>query len=689
MKESVPVREVVDMDFFTKPHWMKKKTVRAVKRKHNMWQRYLHTKHPNAWEKYKKARNQASHQSDKDRKDFENTLAKEIKANNKAFWRYANSIKRLRKQIPNLRKKDGSLTKSDEEKANVLNQQFTSVFTEESLTNPSDIDPLPVKTLLLNITVKEESLLKILKGLRIDKAAGPDDIHPYILKNFSTSVVKPLVLIFNLSLTQMKLPTIWKKAIVSPLYKKKGSRILAINYRPISLTSIPCKLLERIIINHIVEHIAENNFNSPNQHGFTPRKSTTSNLLEAMNVWSEALAHNLPVDILYLDLEKAFDKVPHNRLIKQLEKFGLGGNILGWIHCFLSERKQTVKVGTSSSEESNVISGVPQGSVMGPILFLMYVSDIPGLVNNFTSLFADDTKLFSYLLEHEQNLHSTSSLQEDLEAIIRWSESMQMKFNLSKCHSLHLGHNNPRNTYYIPQETDRVNTKNSTSYTYNIHQLEKVQAEKDLGVIVDEDLNFYKHIEDKVSKANRMIGIVRQTFKFMNKTIFKTVYKTLIRPHLEYACVIWSPHTKKYSNMIERVQRRATKLVPELRDLPYHDRLKELDLPTLSYRRTRNDLIHIFKITKGMLELDSDTHCQICRYDTSMLQPALMQSNRGHKYKYQIKHHQGKRNRFLTSRVLKTWNNLSEKTVDANTLNTFKNRLNQDPALPEKFANYM
>ena len=380
--------------------------------------------------------------------------------------------------------------------------------------------------------------------MRIDKAAGPDDIHPYILKNFSTSVVKPLVLIFNLSLTQMKLPTIWKKAIVSPLYKKKGSRILAINYRPISLTSIPCKLLERIIINHIVEHIAENNFNSPNQHGFTPRKSTTSNLLEAMNVWSEALAHNLPVDILYLDLEKAFDKVPHNRLIKQLEKFGLGGNILGWIHCFLSERKQTVKVGTSSSEESNVISGVPQGSVMGPILFLMYVSDIPGLVNNFTSLFADDTKLFSYLLEHEQNLHSTSSLQEDLEAIIRWSESMQMKFNLSKCHSLHLGHNNPRNTYYIPQETDRVNTKNSTSYTYNIHQLEKVQAEKDLGVIVDEDLNFYKHIEDKVSKANRMIGIVRQTFKFMNKTIFKTVYKTLIRPHLEYACVIWSPHTK-------------------------------------------------------------------------------------------------------------------------------------------------
>ena len=203
-------------------------------------------------------------------------------------------------------------------------------------------------------------------------------------------------------------------------------------------------------------------------------------------------------------------------------------------------------------------------------------------------------------------------------------------------------------------------------------------------MVVDEKLNFNQHIEEKITKGNQMLGIIRSTFKFINAEVFSLLYKSMVRPHVEYASVIWSPHTKKYTDMLERLQRRATKLVPELRDLPYEDRLRSLHLPTLQYRRLRNDLIHIYKITHNMIELDTDTHCKKCNHSTLMLQRALRSTNRGHSHKYQIHHHPGVRNRFLTTRALSYWNSLSDKTVNSVSLNVFKNNLSKESSLPPK-----
>ena len=310
-------------------------------------------------------------------------------------------------------------------------------------------------------------------------------------------------------------------------------------------------------------------------------KSTTTNLIEALNIWSEALSHGLPVDIIYLDYEKAFDKVPHHRLILQLSKYGIKGNILNWIKDYLNNRSQKVRVNGCYSKTSPVKSGVPQGSVLGPALFLIFVADVAEIIQNFISLYADDSKLFSYILDSQDHQHTQESIQEDINTLCMWSDKMQMSFNVDKCHRLHLGSNNTEFQYTLPKISGYNKCNSSTSYTYTFHPLKKVESEKDLGVTVDDKLNFKLHISQKIAKANSMIYLIKHYFKFLDAEMLKLLYKSLIRPHLEYCSPVWSPIPKTEIRRIEGVQRRATKLVPELANLPYSDRPRMLELPTL------------------------------------------------------------------------------------------------------------
>ena len=301
------------------------------------------------------------------------------------------------------------------------------------------------------------------------------------------------------------------------------------------------------------KHVIKNNLQSKQQHGFTIKKSTVTNLIEALNIWSEALSHGLPVDIIYLDYEKAFDKVPHQRLLRQLTKFGIRGNVLQWIGDYLHERTQRVRINGSFSNTAPVLSGVPQGSVLGPALFLIFVADVTHIIQNFISLYADDSKLFSYILESDSDQHTQQSLQEDINNLSHWSDQMQMSFNVKKCHTLHLGHRNTFYDYSLPKMTNIKKSNSGISYDYTFHPLEKVNNEKDLGVTIDDKLNFKLHISQKISKANSMLFLIKNYFQFLDADMFQLLYKSLVRPHLEYASPVWSPTTKEDIKRIESV----------------------------------------------------------------------------------------------------------------------------------------
>ena len=312
---------------------------------------------------------------------------------------------------------------------------------------------------------------------------------------------------------------------------------------------------------------------------------------------------------------------------------------------------------------------MPQGSVLGPILFTLFVSDIPGEVDNILEMFADDTKIYQAIV----NSATPDSLNSDLQKLYTWSVKMQMLFHPEKCKVLHLGATNPHAMYEMP-------TNNGTK-----HKLESVTSERDLGVNIDSKLKFSDHINSAATKANKVLGALRHSFKYMNIEVFTKLYKSMVRPHLEYASCVWSPHLKKDIDTLEKVQRRATRMVPELNHLSYSERLKKLQLPTLLYRRKRADLIQAFKILHGIDTMNTSPRCSRCPRK-SLFTISQNQNTRGHDFKLLKPKDTGPRSHFFAARVVDDWNALSQETVFACDINRFKSGLRKDWASrPEKY----
>ena len=285
---------------------------------------------------------------------------------------------------------------------------------------------------------------------------------------------------------------------------------------------------------------------------------------------TQAIDNGEDVDVVYLDFCKAFDKVPHKRLLKKLHGYGIRGKILNWIKEFFSAREQRVIVNGSQSSWKDVTSGIPPGSVLGPVLFLVFINDLPDVIKVLIKLFADDAKIYAVV----SNQIIETRVQNSLNCAANWANIWRMLFNIIKCHHLHIGTHDRGIKYTMSSNNREI-------------ELEKVDSEKDLGVIIDKNLTFRDHINSKVNIANRNLGIIFRTFTFIDEEIFLNLYKSIVRPHVEYATPIWSPLYKKDKIIIENIQRRATKLVDSCKNLSYPERLRKLGLPTLEYRRER------------------------------------------------------------------------------------------------------
>ena len=668
IKECIPMRKVSLNRKRTKPLWMTKEVKTTLKIKKQLWCKYKQTRHRNDYNRYKNIRNTATHEIRQTRRKFEKKLAKNLKTNVKSFWNYVNSTRKTKSKVNDLKDADGNFITEDYKKANTLNLQYAKTFTVE---DKSCFPVFPVKQLLSyleTIVVDKNEVRKLLIELKVDKSPGPDQLHPRVLNEIADVIAEPLTLIYQLSIDQSKLPQQWKLANVTPIFKK-GSRSSPENYRPVSLTSILSKLLERIVSKHILEHLKYNSILPKQQHGFLKGKSTSTNLLEAMNIWTELLKHNVSVDILYLDYGKAFDTVPHQRLLKKLQSIGIKGKILNWLQDFLIGRKQRVTVNHKFSEWIDVLSGVPQGTVLGPLLFLIFVSEIPDLVKSHISLFADDTKLYS--------ICSDNNLQQDLDKVVTWTKQMQMSFNAGKCKVMHLGKQNPHKQYSMLDSNNEHCVLTDT------------KTEKDLGVLIDCHLSFTEHITAQVNKANRALGALKHTYKYIDKHTFKHLYKSLIRPHVEYASPVWTVRTKYNQDVLERMQRRATKIIPEIKHLSYPDRLKALDLPTLLYRRKRADVLQLYKIFHGFDDFDLDCSCEICGNPVFERSHGSKNMNtRGHPYKLQTHFCNTNRKLSFFGRVIPIWNKLKSETVCSKTINEFKNKLAEEWNEPEDLYGY-
>ena len=437
-----------------------------------------------------------------------------------------------------------------------------------------------------------------------------------------------------------------------PIYKKKGPRTEALNYRPISLTSVACKLMESLIKDQLVKYIDKNSALTRHQHGFIQHRSCLTNLLETLESWTEALDEGYGVDVLFLDYRKAFDSVPHRKLIEKLKQLGIQGSLLGWIEQFLKARTMRVGVRGAYSNWIQVLSGVPQGSVLGPLLFLLFVNDLPNWIVSSLKMFADDTKMWRSLKTEKDRV----SLQQDLDNILNWSNRWLLKFNPSKCKVMHIGKGEKADYYMTDDEGNKV-------------KVEEVTEEKDLGVYISNDMKPTIQCRKAADKAKSVLAMVKRNFKNLDIDDFLIIYKTYIRPHLEYCVQAWSPHLIKDVQCLEKVQRAATKIVPSIKNLKYEDRLQKLGLTTLERRRCRGDLIETFKILTNRENIDSQQFFHST--DTG-------HNLRGHSMKLEvIRSRLEIRKHFYSQRVVPIWNSLPQEVIDAPSVNAFKNRLDR------------
>ena len=488
---------------------MKSSVKKTVKKKYNLYKRYKRTQDYRDFEEYKKQNNKTRQTVRKAQADYENQLMKEFKTKPKQFYSYVRDKQKVKVGVTQLEKEDGSRTESDRETADLLSEFFQSVYTSEPA---GDVPTLPtvIGDIIDDFTFTKEDMEEKLNKLSGDKCPGPDQFHPRVLRECSKELSLPLYLIFRKTLDSGSLPADWKTARVTPIFKK-GSKTKPGNYRPVSLTCIPCKIMEAVIKDKIQEHVDNHCALSEKQHGFSKGKSCLTNLLETFEEITDNLDRGNGVDIVFLDYQKAFDSVPHRRLLSKLSSYGVGGKILKWIQEFLCGRTQYVAVRKDRSAEAEVTSGVPQGSVLGPLLFIIYINDLPGNVESNAQMFADDTKVFTHINSQDD----VKRLQTDMDKLLEWSKTWLLKFNATKCKVMHMGNSNP-----------------GGNYTMDGVVLEEIESEKDLGVYITKDSKPSTQCTKAAQKAMNSLRVIKRTFKYFDHDALQTLYRTYIRPHL-------------------------------------------------------------------------------------------------------------------------------------------------------------
>lgn len=516
-------------------------------------------------------------------------IEKSVNSNPKLFFTYIKQKNKNSASFPSSLNYDNTTVSSGPGICNTLAAYFSTSYSideaEFEFDNQAGTSCM-VSYSLSNLSFSEGQVLQRLKSLDRNKGAGADGIPSIFVVNCAKQLSSPLTSIFNTSLALGMFPSVWKTGLIVPIHKS-GDINNATNYRPITILSVFAKLLESLICPYITWHI--NSVLSDSQHGFVAARSTSTNLTDFVDELSLSMDNRIPVDVIYTDLSKAFDKVPHNILLQKLSQLGFAGAFLDWCSSYLRDRTSKVVVSGFTSNPFPNLSGVPQGSHLGPIFFNIYMNDVISCFRySKPYLYADDLKLMRPI----RNGHDKTLLQDDLNRFVLWCQNNRMVLNIDKCCFITF----TRKISELPGE-----------YTINGECIRQVDHVRDLGVVLDKQLNFKEHYNHIVNKSFKCLGfIIRNSKTFKNKSCIIRLYESLVRSMLEYCCVVWNPYYEVHSNKIERVQKRFMyhlsykyNLCKKLKS--YNDRLNYFKLTSLKNRRKILNLSFLYKLINGNL----------------------------------------------------------------------------------------
>ena len=653
-QDHVPNREITVRPR-DKP-WMNKLVKKAIRKRDKAHKRWKTLKSPVNEAAYRAARHEVNVQKYFAKLHHDQKVAEKLEnpnTNSKEYWHltkllYGNKVK---SGIPSII--DNNKVYSDSEsKANLFNQHFA-----EKSQLPNILPGLPefsyvTDARLDSIHMDVTDTVKILKNLNTAKANGPDNISNKILKNLAESLAHPLTKLCNMSLSSAVFPDRWKEAHVTPVFKKNDKQNKT-NFRPISLLANLGKVLERFVFIVLYKYCMTHNLLTWRNSGYKLMDSTVNQLVFLCHKIYEALENGQDVCFISLDASAAFDRVWHDALLFKLKQIGITGTLLRWLENYLTNRKQRVVINGKKSEWTHISAGVPQGSILGPLLFLIYVNDIINDIESEILLFADDTCIFEPVTDPIQSINK---LNRDLEKLSSWAKQWLVNFN-------------PTKTKFLVFSKKLINQQYNPLFLDN-KILDRVQTHCQLGLTFSEKMTWDDHIRDKCTSAMKRVTLLKHLSLRVPRKTKLSIYISFIRPFLEYGSVIFDNCTTVMSDALERVQRQAALTITGAYAHTDHTNLlNELGLHKLSTRRIVSKLTLLFKIINNL---------------TPMYLRSLLPENHPTQYQTRntgnLKLPKIKKNYFLKSFIpsaIRVWNDLNTTLKNIQDLETFKQALHQ------------
>ncbi len=564
----------------------------VIKEKRKAYRTYKRNPTNDNREAFNSVRNRVTHLIRKASRAHTSTLHRRLRLDpspsaSSDFWQHIKAITGKTKKtiIPDLITQDQTATDA-RAKANLLN----NFFAEQTKLPDADIqipdaDSLPFnEECFSSIFTTPSEVYDILQSLKVNKAAGPDGLTPRLLRLCSSGIATSLAILFNRSYAEGCFPDDWKHALVIPIFKK-GDRHTLGNYRPISLLSVVSKVMERVVYNKLYKFLAP--VLSANQSGFKKKDGTALQLLRLTQEWSEAVDRSQYVGVVFLDLKKAFDRVWHKGLLVKLERAGVRGQALKWFLSFLSNRRQSTLVEDMVSSFASVHAGVPQGAILSPLLFSLYLNDMCSSAQGKVNLFADDTSLYVT----SRSIQSLcSSLQSAVNSTSAWFEKWLLTVNSGKSAVLVL-----RSTKMTPIV--------ATIYVGG-NVLQQATSHRHLGLVFNETLTWTNHVDHIVKKSSQRLGLLHRLRGQLSGAITRDLFFTCVRPLIEYASIAWSGMFNHDVTRLNRVNRRAARLISGIsrsENIPGDIVLARAGLQPLHQRRRLAQTLFVYKVQNDLL----------------------------------------------------------------------------------------